>query len=591
MGLRTERDRIEKAEQLLAATKRALASERVALEVEKQASEDNIARAESVLESGPRGGAANAATLPRTRSTHAEGTLERMNRVREQLREHLGEIHTYARQSREDLEMGRKQLQLEVEKLRQQELGLHQARDEHRLSVAAFRQQLIEWQGQVGEMKQVLLQDESRLERKQALVEQKAQEIESTNVRLSQQAVELQRREQEVTEKRGAMDRHLVDMREWYRRKLRELSGIDLPEQDGLEADKDGTTLPLPPRPQEVGSANSDEIPPGERDILSLTGDLDAGDRQLGDNLRTLELIDAETLSALLVEARRQRRSLRQLLLAGGYLTLYQMALIEAGDLDKLVLGPVRVIDRLQATPAEAIYRVFDPRRDSEAVLRVLAESEMEDAVRPDEYRQRFSAAVSLQHPHLLATLEVLEIGGRPAVLQEWLVGLPSSEWPGLAAAPGVWYRLFSQASLALQTIHAAGLPHGNLQPASFVFTAEGSLKLLGFGEPGWLQPSEEASVEPSVGADLRALGRIAAGWAELGPRRGSKTKALPDPLPALLVKLQSENPDDCFASATELLEALDVAGSTLPANATAWERFLREVRAQAGKQGIRASA
>ena len=104
-----------------------------------------------------------------------------------------------------------------------------------------------------------------------------------------------------------------------------------------------------------------------EHGILSLTQEVDPGDRQLGDLLRSLELVDADTLAALLLEARRQRRSLRQLLLAGNYLTLYRIALIEAGNLHGLVLGPVRVIDRLQGTPREAVYRVFDPRQSGGA--------------------------------------------------------------------------------------------------------------------------------------------------------------------------------------------------------------------------------
>src|SRR5581483_2047087 len=106
------------------------------------------------------------------------------------------------------------------------------------------------------------------------------------------------------------------------------------------------------------------------------------------------ELMDAETLTALLVEARRQRRSLRQVLLASGYLTLYQLALIEAGNLDALILGPTRVVDRLRVTPRETVYRVFDPRRGREALLRHLAEAEAQDAVHPDEFRQRFAAAM-----------------------------------------------------------------------------------------------------------------------------------------------------------------------------------------------------
>src|SRR5438128_8886337 len=123
------------------------------------------------------------------------------------------------------------------------------------------------------------------------------------------------------------------------------------------------------------------------RDILSLTGAVDPPDQKLGDLLQSLGLVDADTLTALLVEARRQRRSLRQLLLAGGYLTLYQMALIEAGNLDALVLGPLRVIDRLCVTPRDAVYRVFDPRRGQEAVLRHLAESELAEPAHLDEFR------------------------------------------------------------------------------------------------------------------------------------------------------------------------------------------------------------
>src|SRR5205823_9297687 len=130
-----------------------------------------------------------------------------------------------------------------------------------------------------------------------------------------------------------------------------------------------------------AGDEADPSTPHHSADILALTDELEPGDRKLGELMRSLDLVDADTLTALLVEARQQRRSLRQALLAGGYLTLYQMALIEAGNLDGLVLGPVRVIDRLRTTPREAIYRVFDPRRGQEAVLRHLAESEMQDGV------------------------------------------------------------------------------------------------------------------------------------------------------------------------------------------------------------------
>jgi hypothetical protein len=331
---------------------------------------------------------------------------------------------------------------------------------------------------------------------------------------------------------------------------------------------------------------------PAAHSILSLTAEVDAGDRQLGELLRTLGLMDADTLAALLLEARRQRKSLRQLLLAGNYLTLYQMALIEAGSLDGLILGPVRVIDRLQATPREAVYRVFDPRSEREALLRHLAEGEMQDAVRPDEFRQRFAAAAAVRHEHVAATYEVLEVAGRPAVLQEWLTGVPGTDWPALASAPGVWFRLVSQAALALQAIHASGLAHGHLHAGSFIMTGAGVLKLCGLGEPTWLQAHADGdgpvAAEAGAAGDLAALGGVAAEWAA---RKGGKAKALPEALQGVLAQLSAGAPADRPATATALLAELERAGADVPGNAAAWERFVRQVREQSADPALRRSA
>jgi hypothetical protein len=268
------------------------------------------------------------------------------------------------------------------------------------------------------------------------------------------------------------------------------------------------------------------------------------------------------------------------------------MALIEAGNLDGLVLGPVRVIDRLQATPREAMYRVFDPRQGHELLLRHLAESEMDDAVRPDEFRQRFAAAGQVRHENVAATREVLEIAGRPAVLQEWLHGLPSTEWPVLAGAPGVWFRLLTQAALGLNAAHAAGLAHGHLHASSFVFTREGVLKLCGLGEPRWLAvPSPQEDSEPSIVGDVAALGHIAAGWAAAAPTGKGKPRGLPAALQTILGRFHHEDETKRYSSAAELLEELEAASAAVPANAAAWERFVRQVREESAATALRESA
>src|SRR5947209_15738167 len=110
----------------------------------------------------------------------------------------------------------------------------------------------------------------------------------------------------------------------------------------------------------------------------------------------------------------------------------------------------------------------------------------MTDAGRPDEFRQRFGQA-RWNDLHLANTLEVLELQGRPAVLQEWLTGLPATDWPPLTAAPGVCYRLLTQAAQGLATAHQAGVTHGHLSDALLLLTSDGVLKIGGVGEPDWL--------------------------------------------------------------------------------------------------------
>ena len=566
-------NQLKESGRAVAQTRKQLSEQRAALAAKEEQTAAGLAGLRAEFEVLRQEAAGLERQMPQWEA-QSQTAAEHLQRARDQLRGHLGELHAYARQAQEDVEALRTQVQAEAEKVRQQGLLLHRARDEHRLAVAAFRQQLIDWQGQVAEMRRSLSRDQSRLERRHA-------EVEATSARLAERAEQLQVQEREVTERRDEMSRHLAEMREWYRRKLRELTErfYDAPRPPGQPAES---------RPE--NGATPERETPAPAGILALTGDVDAGDRQLGELLRSLELVDADTLAALLVEARKQRQSLRQVLLASGYVTLYQMALIEAGNLDGLVLGPVRVMDRLRLGARETVYRVFDPRRGPEApgggegyaLLRHLAEAEMEDAVRPDEFRQRFGAAALLRHANLAVTFEVLEIHGRPAVLQEWVNGLPAPDWPALGAVPGVWFRLVNQAARGLHAAHQAGLIHGHLHPSLLVLTGEGVLKVCGLGEPLWLADPETPppNGEPTAFDDLAALGRIALEWAALpaGRRRGAGLK----PVQTILDRFQTDVPEDRYPDIGALLEDLDRGAGEVPANPEAWERLVRHVRENA---------
>ncbi len=516
----------------------------------------------------------------------ARASLERLSTARDMLRGHLTELHDFSRLSREDLAAIRAQVRQEAERLREQEETLNRAKAEHRLSVSAFRQQLIEWQGQVAEMKSTLSMSESQLDARQAAVDEAARQVDATTHHLAEQAEQLRRERHTVSARRTEVERHLSEMREWYRKKLRELAA------GKAVSDADMPPLKLHEPGNHVETAAAE--PPrshGEPEF----DDLNPGDRQLGELLQSHGLVDGETLGVLWAEAGRQRRTLRQVLLASGVITLYQLALIEAGNLDALMLGRFRVFDRLRVTPREAMYRVFDPSLENEAagrnpmgvyLLRHLAEAELQDAVHPDEFRQRFAAVRDTAHPNLAQVLEVLEIQGRPAVLQEWLTGLFSADWPPFAANPGCWVRLALMAAGAIDAAHRNGLVHGQLTSDSFVLTPDGVLKVIGFGEPPWLATAATAAAETSPAADLRAFGLVLFGWSQLASKRkgSAKPKPFPEQLLTVIRRLEAE-PEPPMAdtlaaerqyqSTADLVADLNVAAHELPVGDDAWAKLL----------------
>lgn len=489
--------------------------------------------------------------------------LEQLAQAREQLKNHVAELHDYARQSYADLESVRAQVIAESDRLREQQAGLAKARNDHRHTVTAFRQQLIDWQSKLSEMKAGIAVGASPVSVRPNLDQDAALQIEAAGAVDRRPAIALDGKPEKVT-----------DMRDWFRRRIHELAPSS-PAGNDSAASSESAILPGTFGHASPGAAAQRAQAQVGNEVLSINQDLDPGDRKLGELLKSLALVDESTLHSLYAEARRQRRSLRQLLLAGGKLTVYQMALIETGNVDGLTIGPLGVIDRLHVTPLESVYRVIDPRSGS--AIGPLVLRHLTDPGKADEFRQRFSSLAQMQHPHMAATVEVLDINGRPAALQEWLTGLPGPEWPSLVAVPGVWFRLTCQALLGLAAAHQNGMVHGAIGPHSVVLTADGLVKWTGIGEPEWLIGAKPS---PNVADDLAALARMANDWATFGSKR--KLARPPRPLPQPVRDVLDRWTAGEFASANEVLDALDRTGPSVPAGADTWDRLMKYAGANA---------
>ena len=180
--------------------------------------------------------------------------IDRLSHAREQLRDHLAELTTYVRQSQDDLDGTRARVQHDHALLDRKEQDLRRLQDEHRLALVGFRQQLIDRQGQLSELQRLLGKGEKGLENRHAKVEHQARRLDEAAQELARESALLEVQQRTVSEQRGEIDRQFLDLRDWYRGKLRELAGIPV--------DAAGEPLPI--------AAAALEDRPGERDILSL---------------------------------------------------------------------------------------------------------------------------------------------------------------------------------------------------------------------------------------------------------------------------------------------------------------------------------
>ncbi len=312
-------------------------------------------------------------------------------------------------------------------------------------------------------------------------------------------------------------------------------------------------------------------------DILPLRPGLSPEDQKLADLLVELSLVDQATLASLVDETRERGGALRDALVERGLLTLYQIEHLEAGRLEALCVGPLRIVDRLRLTSIETVYRVFDPRRGEEGLLRRLSPSV--GAERHAEFRRQFGQASLIRHANLAGTWELLDMGGAPAALQEWVTGVASTEWTSLAAAPSVWLRLLSQAAAGIQAAHAAGLAHGRLHSGRLLLTEQGQLKLCGLGEPLWLSagvrtPTDALAEESKFAADLQALGRIAREWSASRKSGRLGERGLPHLVPVIIRRLLAKDPSQRYKDAAALIEDLARVRAQVPDDPGAWERL-----------------
>jgi serine/threonine protein kinase len=231
-------------------------------------------------------------------------------------------------------------------------------------------------------------------------------------------------------------------------------------------------------------------------------------------------------------------------------------------------------------------YTLLRARRLSDATP-VLVRMSRSDAPSRDAVlalRHEREVTSLLDVPEVVRPLHFERVGGRGVLVMDGVPGEPLSlRLNGVRATPQEFFALALPVVRALESIHAAGLVHGDLHPGNIlVEPGGGRVWITGFGSAEKLD-GEAAALRVDTRRDLQALGavfyEILTGRPPFHPARSRSETAFrlarfSAPLAPLAVRrflqrmvlrLLSADVGDGYLSASELLHDLELVQRQLP--------------------------
>jgi eukaryotic-like serine/threonine-protein kinase len=153
-------------------------------------------------------------------------------------------------------------------------------------------------------------------------------------------------------------------------------------------------------------------------------------------------------------------------------------------DDEQIIAGRYRLVEKLGTGGMGVVWQAYDERlRRKVAVKQVLVpaeltESQGEELVRRTMREGRIAAR--LQHPQLITVFDVVQDGGRPYLIMEYL---PSTNLSALGVlSPAEVARIGAEAAAALAAAHEAGVVHRDVKPANVLVGEDDTVKITDFG-------------------------------------------------------------------------------------------------------------
>ena len=273
-----------------------------------------------------------------------------------------------------------------------------------------------------------------------------------------------------------------------------------------------------------------------------------------------------------------------------------------------LVDNRYRVVWKLTGDEMVEVYLARDDILGREIVLKVLSGEYADDNEFVEHFRKEARNVAALSHPNIVSVFDQGETeDGTYYIAMEYLSGGSLKErltkLGPLSARRAAAVAL--QISRALRAAHDSGVVHGGLKPNNVLITESGDVKVKDFGiarddlsvEAGtantrysdpYLAPEQAAGGEATRKSDLYSLGVVLYEMlAGETPHDTSTSTGIggsgSEDANAIATTLISENPDDRYADADELIEDLERVGAGLEPENAGTRKSLEAVSHESG--------
>ncbi|HXV43844.1 MAG TPA: protein kinase [Anaerolineae bacterium] len=263
-------------------------------------------------------------------------------------------------------------------------------------------------------------------------------------------------------------------------------------------------------------------------------------------------------------------------------------------------LGSYQVVAPLGEGGMAAVYKAYQPGMERYVALKILPRHFANDPQFAARFDQEAKVLAKLQHPHILPVFDFGQADGYTYIVMPFLQsGDLTDLLAGQSLPLGQIRRLISQVGDALDYAHSRGLIHRDVKPSNVLLDERGNCLLTDFGiakivegsskltvtggiigTPAYMSPEQGMGEKVDGRSDIYALGimlyEMATGrvpyQAETPmavmikhlndplppPRR--LNPALPEAVEQVILKALAKQPQDRYATAGEMVRALQAA-------------------------------